>query len=216
MAEDKFISGGNDGQIVVWQLFQTTTTTPLDTNDNAVSSDGGASGSKKGKRQKSGKNKTTAAKSQPPPAKVTLQTVIQPIQQIHHDLPINWLSVVAVQEETSTDATSGEAVVGASAPTEAVGGETNNGCDTGKTLDKPASDSDKESTETTESQPEKKTIVVAVADSSSDIVLYALRVWAVVILLVVYVVFFFHFAPFPLSAFISEVIQASNDREEWY
>jgi len=177
IAADKFISGGNDGQIVLWQLLQTTTTTTLDANENAVASESGASGVK-GKRQKSGKNKTTAGKSQPPQPKITTETVIQPLQRIPHELPINWLSVVNVKDASGE---SGE--VGANAETDAVGGATNDCRESGKNVGKAADDGDKGSVNHIDSvaaeiQTEKtpSSIVVAVADSSSDVVLYALRV----------------------------------------
>ena len=139
ISDDKFISGGNDGLLVVWQLLQTTTT---ETAETAPTDDS----AKKGKRQKSGKNKTTPQKTSQ--SKVKVETVIRSLTRIQHDEPVNWISVLKVEDENKLE--------------NPVNSEANG--ETGA----PASGDDAE-------KCAPLNVVVAVADSSSDIVLYQIK-----------------------------------------
>lgn len=139
ISDDKFISGGNDGLLVVWQVLQTTTT---ETAETAPTDDS----AKKGKRQKSGKNKTTPQKT--PQSKVKVETVIRSLTRIQHDEPVNWISVLKVEDENKLEN---------SANSEA----------NGETGAPPSGD------DAAKCAP--LNVVVAVADSSSDIVLYQIK-----------------------------------------
>ena len=162
LSEDTFISGGNDGVVAVWKLSQSMATITT-TKPEAASSDVIA---KKGRRQKSGKNKTTAQKSQPE-TKVTVQTVIEPLTLVQHGEAINWISVLKitkVEEAAEGDVISKESSPETTSKVEAESPEV------------AEVDNQSKSTSSDPVTNKLKRIVVAVADSSCDIVLYEIDV----------------------------------------
>ena len=113
-----------------------------------------------GKRQKSAKNKTSQ-KTQQPQSKVTIQTVVQCTTRINHEQPINWISILKVG---SGQVETGEA-------------SRDPGGDNGSTtavVSATAEESDASENKSDANLP--LTVILAVADSSSDIVLYSVTV----------------------------------------
>jgi len=162
ISDDKFISGGNDGLIAVWQITQTaiTTTTTDSTEATSAASEGNVKRGNSGKRQKSAKNKTSQ-KTQQPQSKVTIQTVVQCTTRINHEQPINWISILKVG---SGQVETGEA-------------SRDPGGDNGSTtavVSATAEESDASENKSDANLP--LTVILAVADSSSDIVLYSVTV----------------------------------------
>ena len=155
-SEDTFISGGNDGVIAIWKLSQTTATVTMKPEVSA--SDASA---KKGRRQKSGKGKIAASKAQPE-TKVTVQTVIEPLTQIQHEEAINWISISRGEEADEVRAGAKESL------------QENTLRDTSSC--NAEGDAQEINSSSTKREVKKlERMVVAVADSTSDITLYEIN-----------------------------------------
>lgn len=179
LSENTFISGGNDGVIAVWKINRMTTS--IMTSSTSKVGEAAAtneSSAKKGKRQKSGKNKSASAQrpQQQPETKVTVQTVIELVTRIQHDEAINWISVLRIESKSdgcegklhcAGDAESQDDVEAKSKSTDVKSGQNCTKSDS-ENSDAPIKDS---------SPPEESLkVVVAVADSSCDIVLYEIDI----------------------------------------
>ena len=176
LSENTFISGGNDGVIAVWKISRMTTS--IMTSSTSKVGEAAAtneSSAKKGKRQKSGKNKSASAQKQPE-TKVTVQTVIELVTRIQHDEAINWISVLRIESKSdgcegklhcAGDAESQDDVEAKSKSADVKSGQNCTKSD-GENSDASIKDS---------SPPEESLkVVVAVADSSCDIVLYEIDI----------------------------------------
>jgi len=146
LSETTFISGGNDGIIAVWKVSQSTAAV------TTAKPEAGQNDGNKGRRQKSGKNKTAAQKSQPE-TKLTVQTVIQPLAQIQHEEAINWLSVLRIAAEEGATENAVEDVI------------------ENLTLDNQSQSLPSDSV-----AKKLNRIIVAVADSSCDMVVYEIGI----------------------------------------
>jgi len=104
-----FISGGNDGRIVIWRLAMKETsqlpTQPASAvqpaeDEASVKQDNDSVTSKRGKKTKSARKTGSGAKpvSASQSKRPTLELVVEFVRQIQHGEPINWLSSINIRD----------------------------------------------------------------------------------------------------------------------